>query len=79
MAEVSSYYLESFVGLEEDIDWLKEHLLDLMDAQGWDVVSDVRFEYLRAHLIAFPKGRRLVRAWVDVEEFEINIPMTDLP
>lgn len=67
------YVLESFVDVAEGAGWLGLYLSELMVAHGYEVTSDVRFTYPQPEVLAYPPGKVLVRAEVDVSEFDVEL------
>jgi hypothetical protein len=80
--EITGYYVETLVATaaeHEDLtastaDALGMYLLDLMDAQGWRIVSGVRYTFPPPTIAPHPDGFCVLRAEVSVQEFDITIP-----
>lgn len=70
---MSTYYVESFVPAGADAWWLGTYLLDLMQAHGYEVVSEVRLSHVAPELVPYPGGRVLIRAEVTVREWDVEV------
>lgn len=71
--DITSYYLRTFARRGEDTAWLAEHLLALMRARHYEVVSEVRITPVPALLVPWPDGFVMLHAEVDVREFDTVI------
>lgn len=69
--EVSTYYIETFCDIGEELTWLAEYLTNLMTAQLFHPVSRARMHIVASELV--PEGKVLIRAEIDVEEFDIEV------
>lgn len=57
----------------EHADALGMYLLDLMKAQEYEVVGGVRYEVPEPEVCEYPTGWCVLRALVDVREFDVNV------
>lgn len=78
--EVSVFFLESFVPLNAEkaaphLDALGLYLIDLMQAQGYRVVSGVAYEMLESEVCPYPSGWGGVRAMIQVQEFDAELDL----
>lgn len=71
--EVSTYYIETFCDIGEELTWLAEYLTNLMTAQLFHPVSRARMHIVASELVPYPEGKVLIRAEIDVEEFDIEV------
>lgn len=76
--EVTRYFIEGLVPVchgEKAVESYGMYLLDLMAVQGYEPVSGVSFEVVEPGdlMPAYPAGWFLLRAFVDVREFDCVI------
>lgn len=85
-AEITTYFLETFVPTGETFDAMTQrigdgtgmYLLDLMAQKGYRVVSGVTVSFPEPRGgIEYPDGLCVLRVEVEVQEFDIELPEED--